>query len=144
MYAEQILVVDDVVLVRWLTMSVAGIDRVGAAMRAARGDKPMVYVGLVDNRFELPRADERVVLGDAIMRLRRRCSSMNLAFDGTGLKFVAVRTAAAAMFLLNGDRGMKMYNSLREALDERVPDRAVQVLQRARDDGLMTPATLSV
>jgi len=143
LYAEQILIVDDVVIVRWLVMTVAGIDRVEAAMTAAMGDKPMVYVGLVDNRFELPRADQRVVLGDAIMGLRRHCSTMNLAFDGTGLKFVAVRTAAAAMFLLKGDRGMKMYNSLREALEERVPDRAALLLQRARDDGLMTPATTS-
>ena len=143
MYAEQILIVDGVVVVRWLTMSVAGIGRVGAAMNAAAADKPMVYVGLVDNRFELPRADERLALGDAIMGLRSRCSSMNLAFDGTGLKFVAVRTAAAAMFLLKGDRGMKMYNSLGEALDERVPVNAALVLQRAREEGLMTPATLS-
>lgn len=143
MYAEQILIIDDVVLVRWLTMSLAGIERVSAAMKAARGDKPMVYVGLVDNRFELPSAEERLVLGDAMMGLRRRCSSMNLAFDGTGLKFVVVRTAAAAMHLLKGDRGMKMYNSLREALDERVPDRADMLLKRAREDGLMTPVPQS-
>lgn len=138
MDSERILVKDNVVLVRWRQMTVDGIQRaidVVADTAAAVG--PVTYVGLVGNEATLPSEAVRTALLDAIDTMLPNCSSMNLAFDGTGLKFVAIRSAAAAMFLIKGDRRMAMYSSLDEALIDRAPGKATGLTVAARDRGLI-------
>lgn len=135
---EQILIVDELVLVRWHVMTVAGVGRALAAIDevCARG-AVAVLVGMVGDGVAPPLGEVNVALTAAIDTARQRCSSVNLVLDGTTFSSAGIRSAATAMFFLKGDRRTKMYKSLGEALADRVGGRADLVLAAARDAGLI-------
>lgn len=137
MATEQLFSIDDVVMVRWINMTVEGIDRVDAAVVAARAHGPVTYVGLVGNDSAMPTDAARRRLSDGLERMGEFTKSISLVLDGTGMKFAAMRSAAAAVFLIKGTRRMKMFNSLDECLADRAPDRARALLEQARNAGII-------
>ena len=138
---EQILIVDEIVLVRWRELTADGVARVLATLDevCARGVVPL-YIGLVGDGVAPPTGAANTALTASIDAARQRCSSVNLVLDGTGITAAAIRSGATAMFLLKGDRRTKMYKSLRDALIDRVRDRADMVLAAAHDAGLILAA----
>lgn len=141
---EQILIVDEVILVRWRAMTSAGVARVLAAVDelAARGVVP-VFIGLVGDGVSPPVGEANAVLMASFDTARSRCSSVNLVLDGVTMTSAAIRGGATAMFLLKGDRRTKMYTSLKEALLDRVRDRCDAILAAAIDAGVLSsPAPL--
>ena len=137
MSPEQLCTFGDVVMVRWIAMTLDGIDRVDAAIIAARANGPVTYVGLVGNDAAMPSDLVRKRLSDGLDRMSEFTRSISLVLDGTGVKFAAMRSAAAAVFLLKGTRRMKMFNSLDDCLGDRAPDRAQTLIEQARDAGII-------
>ena len=137
MATERILVVGEVVMVRWIDMTVESIGRVDAAVDAARAMGPVTYIGLVGNESSMPSEEARKKLSDGLERMADHCKSISLILDGTGLKFSAMRSAAAALFLIKGTRRMKMFNSLQDCLVDRVPAHAEALMQQARANSII-------
>lgn len=136
--ASEILVTDgEVVLVRWLEVTADGLARADAAVQAALAHGPVVYVGLVGNASTMPTDELRKRLTSGLEKIAGHCHSVSLVLDGSGLKFSAMRSAAAAVFLIKGTRQMKMYASLEECLGERLPQRRDGILAKARAAGLI-------
>ena len=136
--ASEILVTDgEVVLVRWLEVTADGLDRADAAVQAGLAHGPVIYVGLVGNASTMPTDDLRKRLASGLEKIGAHCHSVSLVLDGTGLKFSAMRSAAAAVFLIKGTRQMKMYASLEDCLTDRLPQRRDAVLAKARSAGLI-------
>jgi hypothetical protein len=137
---EQILIVDEIVLVRWRAMTSGGVQRGLAAIDevCASGVIP-VFIGMVGDGVSPPTGETNRALVGAIDSARLRCSSVNLVLDGRGLTSAAIRAGATAMFLLKGDRRTKMYPSLDDVLADRVRDRVEPVLNAAAHAGLLTP-----
>lgn len=134
----RIAVVDDVVLVRWREMDLPSIAAVDEAVKKAHAAKGAVtYIGMINNESGMPDETARARLGEGLNAMQSLCSSVNLVLDGTGLKFVAIRSAAAALFLVKGSRQMRMYDSLEACLKERLPARADAVLAAARAQQLV-------
>ena len=136
---ELITTVGNVVLVRWRIITVEGVQRATGAAKAAaaKAGEPVIYIAMVGNGVSTPDEAARQALVDGIQPTLKVCSSMNLVLDGSGMKFVTLRSAAATMFLLKGDRRMKMYNSLHETLQERAPAKLEILLTHARVEGLI-------
>jgi hypothetical protein len=132
---EKILVADDVLMVRWHVFTIDGLTRVDEAM--VRLPRPSVYVGLVGNDTEMPTEEVRKQMGQNLSKLQVQCATVNLVLDGTGLRFAALRSTAAAMFLIQGNRQMHMYSSLDQALLATRPSQAATLLQAARTGALI-------
>jgi hypothetical protein len=136
--AAEILVTDgSLVMVRWIDVTIEGLARVDAAVKAASAIGPVTYVGLVGNSSAMPSDDVRKRLTAGLEAMAEHCKSVSLVLDGTGLKFSAMRSAAAAVFLIKGTRQMKMYASLDECLRERLPERRESALAKAKSLGLI-------
>ncbi len=133
---------DDVVFVRWVDVTAEGVQRVVVLTQALhRQHGPVTFIGLAGNTMVVPDEAARQHMVLAIDQMMPLVRSMNLVFDGTGLRFVAIRSAGAAMFLLKGDRRMKMYSSLREVLADRVPTRVEELMTFAKTEGLLPKET---
>jgi hypothetical protein len=137
MASELILSDSEVVLVRWYEMTISGIDRADGAVRQAKAFGPVIYVGLVGSDAAMPSEDVRKRLADGLDSLSPMCQSVSLVLDGTGMKFSAMRSAAAALFLIKGNRQMRMFSSLAECLADRAPRRADTVLTKAKGAGIV-------
>lgn len=127
--SEQIIVEGNLVIARWHAFSPQGIKRLMGAVHSVAGTGVApVYISLVGSDVGVPDAATRKQLIAATDEARRVCASICLVLDGSGVAFAAIRSIAAGMFLARGDRRMKMYNSLREALADRAGDRVDAVL----------------
>ncbi len=126
------------IIVRWLDVSLAGIARVEAlTVAAAREAGPVHYYGIVPNGAGLPPDDVRKRMQDALKVMHGSCETINLIFDGSGMKAAAARSIAASIFLISGNRKMHMHSSLDEALVKVQPTDAPQLAQYARDAGVV-------
>jgi hypothetical protein len=134
--AELICVEDDVVMVRWRRITLEGLTRVDEAMKVW-GPKRGVYVGLINNDSAAPTEAVRKAMSTNLPQLAAKCTSINLILDGTGIGFAAMRSAAAAMFLVQGNRQMHMYPTLEAALRVLKPTQVDQILARAKAAGVL-------
>ncbi len=136
---SEIVVTDgNTIMVRWIDVSAVGIDRVEAlTAAAARKAGLMHYYGIVPNGAGLPPDDVRKRMQEALKLLQANCESINLIFDGTGMKAAAARSIAASIFLISGNRKMHMHASLDEALVKMQPNEAPQLAKRAREAGIV-------
>ncbi len=137
--AEQILIVDEIVLVRWQAMTSAGVQRVLAAIDEvwARGVLP-ISIGMVGDGVTPPTGATNLALAASVDDARRRCLSVNLVLDGAGLASAAIRTGATVVFLAKGDPRTRMYRSLDDALADRARERLDAVRGAAAGAGLLT------
>lgn len=135
--SETILTDGEVVLVRWKDITTEGLARVDAAVRDATAFGHVIFVGLVGNESALPSEAVRQRMKSDLDEMAKTCQSVSLVLDGSGLRFSAMRSAAAAMFLIKGTRQMKMFATLNECLLDRVPDRAESLLTKAKAIGVI-------
>jgi hypothetical protein len=134
---ERILVTDDVVMVRWHAFTLDGLKRVDEALHRLPA-KQAVYVGLVGNDTEMPSDEVRKAMALNLPHMQAHCITVNLVLDGTGLRFAALRSVAAAMFLIQGNRQMHMYSTLEQALQVTRPNHVATVLHAAQQAGLVS------
>jgi hypothetical protein len=135
---EFVLTDGNAVMVRWLEVTVAGIERVELLTQAASRKHGVVhYYAIVPNGAGLPPDDIRKRFQEGLKVLQNCCESINLVFDGTGMKAAAARSIAASIFLISGNRKMHMHSSLDEALVKMQPNEAPQLARRAREAGVV-------
>jgi hypothetical protein len=136
--SEIVVTKGNTIMVRWLDVSLVGIARVEAiTVAAARATGLVHYYGIVPDGAGLPPDDVRKRMQDALKVMHGTCETINLVFEGTGMKAAAARSIAASIFLISGNRKMHMHSSLDEALVKMQPHEAPQLAQHARDAGVV-------
>ena len=112
------IVIGRVFAVRWDDPTVDDVKRIVASLVGARerSPKPMIYLGVVPATSRAPDDAVRKTLSDHIDRLCAPCETVHIILEGSGVKFAAIRSVAAGMFLVSGNRKMHMHDKVDAAL----------------------------
>lgn len=134
----EIYVHDDVVLVRWNRMTLAALDEADRAVKMAHEKMKgsIAFIAVLASECPLPDEAVRTRQRENLPWMQSVCSAICLVFEGTGLKVAALRSVAASVFLILGNRKMHMCNSLEEALRKARPEDAVTLESLAREAGI--------
>lgn len=114
---EVIICFENAIIVRWNMITEAGLRRVVERTKALQdevGGKTS-YIALVAASCPIPSDTARASMSKDLKQMQEWCRSISLIFLGTGIKVAALRSIAASMFLLSGNRAMAMAADLPEA-----------------------------
>lgn len=136
--AQELVITDgNAIMVRWVDLTIEGIDRVEQQTKSlATRHGSVHYYAVVPNGAGLPPDDIRRRMQESLKAFQSYCETINLVFDGTGMKAAAARSIAASIFLISGNRKMHMHSSLDEAFIKTQPDRAPILADKARGAGI--------
>lgn len=135
----EICVHDDVVLVRWNRMTLAALDEADHAVKMAyeKTKGPVAFIAVLAPECPLPDEAVRTRQRENLPWMQSVCSAICLVFEGTGLKVAALRSVAASIFLILGNRKMHMCNSLEDAAKKARPEQAASLESLARQAGII-------
>ncbi|MDP2344556.1 MAG: STAS/SEC14 domain-containing protein [Deltaproteobacteria bacterium] len=133
----KIISADDVVLIRWGTVTVEGIEKAEALVNDLKKKGGKVgYYAVVPGTAPIPDEAARKRMGESLKVLGSICENINLVFEGRGLKIAAARSVAASIFLVQGNRKMFMFSTLEEALQKQRPTDAAKLCAVAQEAGI--------
>jgi hypothetical protein len=134
---EKIITLEDVVMVRWNYVTIDGIKRAEDLTKGVKRDVGRAnYFAIVPSTAPLPDEPTRRRMGESLKLFLDICDTINLVFEGRGLKIAAARSVAASIFLIQGNRKMNMFSNIAEALDKQVPQRSATLKALALENGI--------
>lgn len=104
--AAQIEEVGRILLIRWLNPAVGDVREAVERLKglAARLKVQPIYIAVVPSESEPPSDDVRKEMLAMMDDASSISESIHLVLEGTGLKFSALRSIVASMFLVAGNR----------------------------------------
>jgi hypothetical protein len=131
---------DDVVMIRWGVIDIDNIVKAEDLVKATKLKVGKVSViSVVPSSSPVPDDAARKRMGVSIKLFQEICESINLVFEGRGLKIAAARSVAASIFLVSGNRKMSMFSSFEEAVTKQMPTKADRLKTVALASGVFIP-----
>lgn len=136
--------IHNVVFVRWISPE-AGDSRTIVDLtvkHASKSRRPLVYVAIVPENCEAPNELVRKEMISALRQLLGPCSCVHLVLEGSGLRKALLRTVAAGIFLVGGQKGRVSFDDSVEAALKDCKHRSADaptIVKHARDLGLLGP-----
>jgi hypothetical protein len=132
--------IQNVLIVRWIKPESGDSPMIAelVAKNARRLRKKLVYVGVVPKDSESPSEAVRREMIKAFPPVLEHCECVHLVLEGHGLSKAVIRTVAAGIFLVGGQRGrVTTHDSVRDALEHcpHLNSDAQRILKHAKDLG---------
>lgn len=131
---------DRVFVLRWTKPEMGDLPRISDTLKGinASTGKKVVYIAITDHD-EAPDSETRKAMASSLAEVLAYCASIHTVLTGTGLKFTAIRTGVAGIFVLQGRKNMHMHNSFEDALKKADlnADETRMVTQKAIEQGFI-------
>jgi hypothetical protein len=138
---------ENIMLLRWRSVTLADLDAVMKIVRAmhTRVGRELIYIALIADDVDPPSGAVRSKMSAELSELCSMCKSVHTVMEGKGLRFTAVRSATAAVFLVSGNRKMHMSDSISVAARKAGLSEAelTSLIEAAVRNGISPPSTPS-
>jgi hypothetical protein len=105
-------------VVRWIEPTVDDLNEIRTRLKAlgAKLGKPPVYIAITPAESTPPTDSVRKEMLATMGEMSNLTESLHLVLEGSGLKFSALRSIVASMFLIGGNRKTHVHDSLHNAI----------------------------
>jgi hypothetical protein len=133
-----------ILVVRWQEPELSDLAAIDAAVRqrvqAQTAGARVIYIAVIPVESAPPTEEVRTAMMQNMAEMARACESVHVVIEGKGLKYTALRSLTAGMFLVAGARNMHMHETVDGALQKTTLTQAEidDVLARAAAQSLLT------
>ena len=136
---EKVVTLREVLMVRWNSMTIEGMERANAmsfALGKEHGHKAWFFY-VVPQGLPLPDVAVRSHMSKTLDTLLAHCQGLAVVMEGRGLKHAAARSIAASFVLVAGKK-LHIFGSMQEAVNSLKIPNGNEIVEVARREGIVT------